>query len=80
MEAIKVGDKVKITAHHVMRHSPYKGKVGTVDFVPPDGQWPFIVSVLDFDTAINGKTACGGRYPWPTTFARNEIERVTGNG
>ncbi len=76
METIKVGDKVTIIEHYVMRYSPYKGKVGTVDFVPPDGQWPFIVSIPDFGTSINGKTPRGGRYPWPTTFARNEIKRV----
>ncbi len=74
---LTVGNKVRIIRHSVGRYSPYKGKIGTVEFVPPPGEnWPYIVAVPDFATATMGKNARGRRFPWPTTFAREELEAV----
>jgi len=74
-EQIRVGDKVHIVRHDVLRPSPYTHKIGMVNFVPPDGNWPFIVSVPDFNTAT-GALATTKRTPWPTTFGRHELVRL----
>lgn len=59
----------KVTVSHLGFESPYTGHQGLVAYVPPDGEWPFVVR---FHTGEFPEP--GGRFP--TTFRRNELLKV----
>lgn len=64
---IGLDDKVRVS--HLGFESAYTGHQGVVTFVPPDGQWPFVVKFHSGDHPEPGDRV-------PTVFARDEIEKV----
>lgn len=63
------GMRVRIVHHDVTRQSPYVGMEGTLEFVPSDATWPFVVSPEDSVQARTSENAL-----WPTVFHVDELE------
>lgn len=66
-----MGQRVRVVKHHVQRRSPFLDHVGEVVFVPPDGQWPYLVAFPDAETARKEPLAF-----WPTAFSADELEAL----
>lgn len=66
---LKLDQAVKVS-HLEPPDSPYTGHTGRLVYIPPDGEWPFVVAFHP-----GGESpAAGDRFP--TTFRRNEIEPI----
>jgi hypothetical protein len=65
---LSVGEQVRVS--HIGFDSPYTGHTGRVAFVPPDGDWPFVVA-FHAEGTFPGE---GDRFP--TSFHRNELAKT----